>query len=379
MYFEDLFNVVGYLPVYDLISEAFNTFNIFALLRQEEATLAKILEVVKDFEEQGENSLKGFLEFAGNSSEDADWNIDIPTDVDAVRVMTIHKAKGLESRVVIVLLYDSTSRRDSLYFEEAGDEVRLVRLAKDVAEEVDELSGLYREKTLRQTVDDLNKLYVAFTRAEEEMYVISVQAKRSKTPSEYLPETGYGPEVKPAVQRAAPEPEISVELSHDLPRTPTRQVEYAGIAVAEARRGEFVHAVLAAIEYAEPDIEARLAKAVERSLVRISCETDPMQLRGVLLSVIALSDLRPYFLKSEGRHILNEQEFAGPDGALVRMDRVVVDPGTVTVIDYKTGEEKHDYIEQVLKYMKILRSYYADRTVRGLLVYIDQKLVRTVS
>ena len=334
---------------------------------------------MKDFEEQGENSLKGFLQFAGDSSEDADWNIDIPTDADAVRVMTIHKAKGLESRVVIVLLYDSTSRRDSLYFEEAGDEVRLVRLAKDVAEEVDELSGLYREKTLRQTVDDLNKLYVAFTRAEEEMYVISVQAKRSKTPSEYLPETGYGPEVKPAVQRVAPEPETSVELSHDLPRTPMQQVEYAGIAVAEARRGEFVHAVLATIEYAGPDIEACLAKAVERALARISFETDPMQLRDVLLSVIALSDLRPYFLKSEGRKILNEQEFAGPDGALVRMDRVVVDPGTVTVIDYKTGEEKPDYTEQVLKYMKILRGYYAGRSVRGLLVYIDQKLIRTVS
>ncbi|MBF8295534.1 MAG: UvrD/REP helicase protein [Bacteroidetes bacterium] len=378
MYFEDLFNVVGYLPVYDLISEAFSTFNIFALLRQEEATLAKILEVVKDFEEQGENSLKGFLQFAGDSSEDADWNIDIPTDVDAVRVMTIHKAKGLESRVVIVLLYDSTPRRDSLYFEEAGDEVRLVRLAKDVAEEVDELSGLYREKTLRQTVDDLNKLYVAFTRAEEEMYVISVQAKRSKTPSEYLPESGYGPEMKPAVQRVAPKPEISVELSHDLPRTPIRQVEYAGIAVAEARRGEFVHAVLEAIEYVGPDIEARLAKAGERALVRIPFETDPMQLRDVLLSVIALSELRPYFLKSEGRDILNEQEFVGGDGALVRMDRVVVDPGAVTVIDYKTGEEKPDYTEQVLKYMKILRSYYAGRSIHGLLVYVDQKLVRTV-
>jgi ATP-dependent helicase/nuclease subunit A len=378
MYFEDLFNVVGYLPVYDLISETFNAFNIFTLLPLEEATLAKILEVVKDFEEQGENSLKGFLRFAGDSSEDADWNIDIPTDVDAVRVMTIHKAKGLESKVVIVLLYDSTSRRDSLYFEEEGDEVRLVRLAKDVAEEVGELSELYQEKTLGQTVDDLNKLYVAFTRAEEEMYVISVKANRSKTPSEYLPENGYGPAAKPAVERAVPEPEVSVELCHDLPRTATRQVEYTGIAVTEARRGEFVHAVLEEIEYAELDIEARLSKAVDRALVRVFFQPDPIQLRQTLLNVLALEELRPFFLKNEGRTILNEQEFAGPDGALVRMDRIVVDPGAVTVIDYKTGEEKPEYTEQVLKYMKVLRSFYAGRTVRGLLVYIDQKLVRAV-
>ncbi len=378
-YFEDLFNVVGYLPVYDLISEIFNIFNIFALLPQEEATLAKILEVVKDFEENGENSLKGFLRFAGDSSEDADWNIDIPTDVDAVRVMTIHKAKGLESRVVIVLLYDSAPRRDSLYFEEEGDDVRLVRLTKDVAEEVEELSVLYREKTLRQTVDELNKLYVAFTRAEQEMYIISVLAERSKFPSEYLPASGYGAKAKPAVRREAPEPEISVELSHDLPRTTIRQVEFSGVAVAEARRGEFVHAVLEGIQYAGPDIETRLAEAIARALVRVPLEPDATQLIHALLNVIAMDELCPYFLKTEGREILNEQEFVGTDGALVRMDRVVVDPGTVTVIDYKTGEEKPEYIEQVLKYMKVLRGYYTGRSVRGLLVYIDQKLVRTVA
>lgn len=379
MYFEDLFNVVGYLPVYDLISETFNTFNIFSLLRQEEATLAKILEVVKDFEENGENSLKGFLAFAEDSSEDADWNIDIPTDVDAVKVMTIHKAKGLESKVVIVLLYDSTSRRDSLYFEEDEDEVRLIRLAKDVAEEVDELSALYQEKALRQTVDDLNKLYVAFTRAEAEMYVISTQAKRARTPSEYLPETGYGADVKPLVQRSTPEQETGVELLHDLPRTTPEQVEYTGIAVAEARRGEFVHAILEQIQYVGPDIQARLAGAIERAVVRVPFETNQSQLRDQLLSVLTSGELVPYFTEVDGRLILNEQEFAASDGALVRMDRVVVDPGSVTVIDYKTGEEKPGYTEQVLKYMKILRGYYANREVRGLLVYIDQKSIRAVS
>jgi len=119
-------------------------------------------------------------------------------------------------------------------------------------------------------------------------------------------------------------------------------------------------------------------KAIERALVRVPFEPDPIQLRQVLLNVLALDDLRPYFLKSEGREILNEQEFAGPDGALVRMDRVVIDPGTVTVIDYKTGEEKPEYNEQVLKYMKILRSCYTGRSIRGLLVYVDQKLIRTV-
>ena len=378
MYFEELFNVVGYLPVYDLLSETFITFDLFSLLPAEEATLAKILEVVKDFEENGENSLKGFLRFAGDSSEDADWNIDIPTDVDAVRVMTVHKAKGLESKVVVVLLYDSSSPPKGPDLEEDGDEIRLVHLTQKNAEDVEHLAALYDEKRLRNTVDDLNKLYVALTRAEEEMYVVSIQGKKSKIPSEYLPEDGYGPAAKPAVHRVPSEPEVSVELCHDLPRTPVRQVEYTGIAVAEARRGEFVHAVLEAIEYAEADLGLHLANARDRALVRVPFKSDTTKLLGMLSNVLALEALHPFFMKMTGRSVLNEQEFAGSDGALVRMDRVVVDPDVVTVIDYKTGEEKPEYSEQVLKYMKILRGFYAGRSVRGLLVYIDQQSVRTV-
>ena len=292
--------------------------------------------------------------------------------------MTVHKAKGLESRVVVVLLYDSSSPPKGPDLEEDGEEIRLVHLTQKNAEEVEELAALYNEKRLRNTVDDLNKLYVALTRAEEEMYVVSVQAKKSKAPSEYLPEHGYGPAAKPSVHRAPLEPETSVDLCHDLPRTSVRQVEYTGIAVAEARRGEFVHAILETIEYAEGDLEPRLTKAIERAQVRVPFKSDTTELPGRLSNVLALEELHPFFVKIEGRTILNEQEFAGSDGALVRMDRVVIDPEVVTVIDYKTGEEKPEYNEQVLKYMKVLRGYYADRSVRGLLVYIDQQLVRIV-
>jgi ATP-dependent helicase/nuclease subunit A len=378
-YFEDLFNVVGYLPVYDLISETYKVFNIFTLLSEEEATLVKILEAVKDFDQKGENSLKGFLRYAVNSSEDADWNIDIPTDVDAVKVMTVHKAKGLESKVVIVLLYDSSPRRDGLFFEDNGEEIRLVRLTKAISEEVEELGDLYHQKELGLVVDDLNKLYVAFTRAEEEMYVIIVKAKRGKIPSAFLPESGYEAQEKPTVQRVAARHKTSVGLNHELPRTAIRPTEYAGIAVLETRRGEFIHAILEAIDYIDQDINSRLEKAIERARVRTPFDVDTLQLKDTLLSALSLADLHPCFSKDPGRIVLNEQEFAAPDGTLVRMDRVVVDQDTVTVVDYKTGDEKPGYSEQVMKYMNILRDFYKGRTVLGLLVYIDRMRVHTVS
>jgi len=67
------------------------------------------------------------------------------------------------------------------------------------------------------------------------------------------------------------------------------------------------------------------------------------------------------------------------DGSLTRMDRVVLDPGVVSVLDYKTGDEKPGYTEQVTKYINILRDFYKTNTVQGYLVYIDRNQVRPVS
>ena len=375
-FFEDLFNVVGYLPVYDLLSEAYSTTKVFTLFPDEEATLVKMLEVVKDFEGTGENSLKGFLDYAEATSEDADWNIDIPNDIDAVRVMTVHKAKGLQSKVVIVLLYDSPHRHDGLYFQEDGDELRLVRLTKKEEENVDELAGLYKEKTIAQTVDDLNKLYVALTRAEEEMYVISVKTETMKTPSEYLPEHGYESMQKPAVIRPAFSRESSVQLSHELLHAPLRPTEYAGIALQETRRGDFFHAALERVQTLDDSVDRQISEALMFAQKLSIYQADIEKSKALLLTILLNPEAKPLFVRKDGRKIFNEQEFVARDGALVRMDRVVVDTDHVTVIDYKTGDEKPGYTEQITRYINVLRGFYQDRTVEGLVLYIDRNMCR---
>jgi len=378
-HFEETFNVVGYLPVYDLLSEIYKTLNLFELFPDEEAALVKILEVVKDFEDKGENSLKGFLQYAEESSDDADWNIDIPTDIDAIKAMTVHKAKGLQSKVVIVLLYDSRRHAESLYFQEDGDELRLVRLTKKAAAEVPEFAELREQKEIGETVDDLNKLYVALTRAEEEMYVISVQSNHAKAPSEFLPEHGYAPKRKPAVVRRPPKSETSVELYHTLPHAPVRPAEYTGIAHRETRRGEFFHAVLQSIIYVGTEIDKQLDEAIRLAQFLAPFEVSASESREVFLAALRIPAVGQYFVKKEGRVVLNEQEFTAAEGTLVRMDRVVVDTDLVTVIDYKTGDEKPGYNDQITKYLRILRDFYKGRNVQGMIVYVDRKLIRTVS
>jgi len=61
-------------------------------------------------------------------------------------------------------------------------------------------------------------------------------------------------------------------------------------------------------------------------------------------------------------------------GRLLRIDRLVIDPDTATVLDFKTGRAgvaAEHHAEQVLHYLSVVAALYPGRAVRGLLVYVD--------
>ena len=375
-YFESLFTNSGFLPLYDLTTQIYKRFGVFDILPQEEAALVKLLEVIKDFEERGMNSLREFIGFAQELSEDSDWNIEVPPDVDAVRVMTVHKAKGLDFRVVIVLLYDVALRSDRVYMEETKEGVRLVRLLKKYGEADPYLSKLVVDRELKNRVDQLNKLYVSLTRAKEEMFVLGVQYPQSKEPSAFLPGTGYEEKKKSKVTPDPEKKEVRATLLHHskgaMVKGSARRIH-----LEETRRGELMHSLLARIVLVKDDPSSEIREAVkeEGSLLGdpAALESAEKSIRGFLKG-----DILDYFRPLKGRSVLNEQEFARSDGQLFRMDRVVADADTVTVIDYKTGEEQEGYDEQVRNYMKILHDVFAGKKVKGLLAYVDRNVFQVV-
>jgi len=373
-YLESLFTLTGHLPLYDLATEIFRKLNVFELVPGEEAALVKLLEVVQQFESRGQNSLAEFVEFSEEISEDSDWNIEVPPDVNAVRVMTIHKAKGLDFRVVIVLLYDVPVRADRVFMEETPEGVRLLRLVKDQAEKVPSLQPLLVERELNARVDQLNKLYVALTRAKDEMEVVSVQYPQSKEPSAYLPIGAAAPEEKPKVQKQPAEEEPRVPLLHpDAGKAESAQVER--LSLEETQRGEYIHAVLARIGIVKGDASAEIRKAVEEEE---SERPDREEIVSLLSRFLGDKSIAPFFAPRQGRTVLNEREFTASDGRLLRMDRVIIDADTVTVVDFKTGAEQSRHAEQVKDYMTVLAEIHPGRRVGGVLAYVDRGICRSV-
>ena len=106
---------------------------------------------------------------------------------------------------------------------------------------------------------------------------------------------------------------------------------------------------------------------------------DEAHINSSVLEFLRSPEIAPFFARSESRKIMNEQEFVNPDGRLFRMDRIVVDTDTVTVIDFKTGDDKDTYTDQVQGYMDILQNFYPGRSIHGVLAFVDRKNLRVVA
>jgi ATP-dependent exoDNAse (exonuclease V) beta subunit len=97
-------------------------------------------------------------------------------------------------------------------------------------------------------------------------------------------------------------------------------------------------------------------------------------LKRGLLEFLAHDEVRPYFTPKSGRVTKREQDFSDPAGNLLRMDRVIIDPDRVLVMDYKTGSEKkaeEKHLLQLKSYMRILRDLFPDRNMEGMIAYVD--------
>ena len=378
IYFEDLFKSTGYLPLYDLVSEIYCLYRVFDHFKEEEATLIKILEVIKNFEGEGRNNPGDFLKCASDEEAgEADWNIDVPAGINAVKVMTIHKAKGLGFPVVIVLMYEEIPRGFKYILDEGTDGVHLLKINQQIMKASSFLQEKYEEERLKDLVNKLNTLYVGFTRAEDELYIVGVRGKRNQFPIDLLQTMDSQIGSKNAPRLRPPEPgQEDLKLYHhpDPIKFPFAVIEELNL--EEKLRGEFIHRVLYFIDGLDEKIEPELEQIIKRVNDELKTDYPVATMKKNLLEFLNHEEIKPYFRAMPGRVIRKEQDFSDLRGNLFRMDRVIFEEDQVSVIDYKTGTDKEaekEYISQLKNYIRILKEIYPDKNVEGVIAYVDLK------
>ncbi|OAG28502.1 UvrD-helicase domain-containing protein [Thermodesulfatator autotrophicus] len=170
-YLEPLLAKAGFLSPYDLVREIMFTFKIYERFQAEEAFLHRFLSLVLSFEQEGAG-LSSFLEKWEEKAPEE--RLGLPEEISAVRILTIHAAKGLEFDIVFLPFIHWEIKTPRLISLEEGS----------LAYAQKPYPGPIKEKVLReraaQALENLNLLYVAFTRAKEELFVFVSEKKASR-------------------------------------------------------------------------------------------------------------------------------------------------------------------------------------------------------
>jgi len=373
-YLDSLFRMSGYLPIYDMLVSIYHQYRVFELFPDEEATLVRLLEAVKETEGRAILNLKDFLRCLEEDSDESIWTISVPREAEAVRVMTIHKSKGLGFPVVILFLYENRINRGFPYiWTEQDGHLRLLKINEKMTRFNETLAERYDEEVKANETNALNTLYVGLTRAEEEMYLLLVNRDEEKRgfPLDILPERFVSKEEKPEAeaQRGSKVHEGFPVLFQGHPYV--YETEDTTLRYYEKRRGEAFHRLLERIKYIDRNLEEYIQK-LSRDREFNSLTSKDID---ILVRMLQTPQLREYFQRKTGREVLVEKEFSDRWGALYRMDRVIIDPERVTVIDFKTGtpteEDLEKYRTQIMVYMDILRGIYTQKEVKGILVFLD--------
>jgi ATP-dependent exoDNAse (exonuclease V) beta subunit len=381
-YFEALFKSTGYLPLYDLVNEIYCLYKVFDHFREEEATLIKILEVIKNFEGEGRNNPSDFLKYASDEEAgESDWTIDVPAGINAVKVMTLHKAKGLGFPVGIILMYEEIPRGFKYILDEEADGVYLLKINQQIMKASRFLQERYEEERLKDLVNKLNTLYVGFTRAEDELYIVGVQGRRNQFPIDLLKEmdsqTGQKDDPRPRSSETIHE---RMELYHHPNPIKFSFEAIKELNLEERRRGEFIHRVLYFVDGLE-NLELELERIINRVNHELMTDYSVETMKRTLLQFLNHEEISPYFQTTPARVVKKEQDFSDLRGNLFRMDRVIFEKDRIVVIDYKTGtdrEAEKGYISQIKNYMRILKEIYPDRNIEGIIAYADLKTITRV-
>lgn len=174
-------------PVYDLVE------SLIALLPQSLKTLHSVyiqsfMSLCLNYINQETADLNQFLDYWDRKGSAS--SLSIPDNQEAIRVMTIHKSKGLEFKAVVVPFanweMNNLSHRDLLWLSPKTapfNAVALVPVSGAASLAQSHFAEEYLDETLHQYVDNLNVTYVAFTRARESLNIIGQIKKREKADS----------------------------------------------------------------------------------------------------------------------------------------------------------------------------------------------------
>ena len=416
------------MPLYELLEKLFVIFRM-DMIEEQDAYLCAFYDAVTEYMQNNSSELTSFLTYWSETL----YARTIPSgEISGIRILSIHKSKGLEYHTVLLPFCDwkmeNETNNHMLWCKineadadkEPFCELDLTPVNYSSAMAESYFSDSYREERLQLWVDNLNLLYVAFTRACKNLIVWCKDEKKD-TVSRLLRESiDCMKDIKMTCNMAEPDEEDEEDKEeNDEPIV----YEYGEIcisgekkksdstnrlvAVPEAvnvkiesleteidfkqsnrsadfirgdedeeenlrsqyiRQGQLLHTLFASIDTRED-----LPSAIERLLFEgvIESAEKAEEIRKVAERALSLKEVKDWYsgewtLYNECSIIYNDEQ-----GKMQtrRPDRVMMKDDEVVVVDFKFGKKKPEYSTQVREYMSLLSEMrYTD--IKGYIWYV---------
>jgi ATP-dependent exoDNAse (exonuclease V) beta subunit len=386
------------MPLYESVEYLIRSFN---LNDTPSAYVQFFMDAIYDFSNNNNGGLSGFIEFWEQQKHKL--NIVSPEGQDAVQMMTIHKAKGLEFPVVIFPYADLDIYKENTpmtWYNLSDDKLEgldcvYLNLNKSFETTSEQGATLYSDRQNQLELDNINLLYVTLTRPVEQLYIIGNNAaikngvanhkNYSGLLIDFLQSIGkwsdsqthytFGNPIKKAKKQKQQDYEV-IELSHFT----STDISALNLKIATSasylwdtnrkeaiEKGNLIHKLMSDI-YTIDDFEPILNRNLQQGLIDL---TQYEFLKPLIHQLIHHPQLYQYFQK--GLTIYNERDILCEDGRLLRPDRLVINQKQVTIIDYKTGLADDSHHQQLEAYASVLESI--DYSVqKKLLVYINDSI-----
>ena len=415
------------MPIFELAEQIYTLFNI-GNIKGEDAYLYAFYDALTDFIANNTADIDSFVE---------EWNDSIAektiqaSAIDGIRIITIHQSKGLEFEHVVIPFCDWTLEKGNTIWctpqVEPYNELPLIPVdfsASQMKGTIYEFD--YNEEHLQNCVDNLNLLYVAFTRAASSLFVIAQRGTPSSRsyiveqaitdiklegsshdgdPSDKKAELlfSYGELeiVETKVKKKSdniftPEVEnMNVDMATFSNKVEFKQSNKSRDFVADddentddddrkqlsyIKTGKILHYLFSTINTTD-DIDTSLAQLEMDGLIEES-DTNIKRLRDMLHKRFSNRQVADWF--SSRWTLFNECTILDYDAATDtvrehRPDRVMKDEktGEVVIVDFKFGSPRPEYVEQVNRY-KALTQNMGYPNVKGYLWFVYSNRIEEV-
>ncbi len=394
-FIEEFFKTVGMYPLYELVLSIVHRFECAQNFSGFQGFLMRFLELIKD-QEKDHSDITSFLEFFEEATTE-DLYVHV-SDSDTVKILTIHKAKGLEFPVVIIPFlgmdiqvgHGSGPGEKSYVVEPKDGQLQLIHLKQKYLGFSENLQEIYRREYKKSLLVELNCVYVALTRASHELYgFIPKRIGNSFNVLKFLlPETSlelgrkvtYPPEPHEEEKFLKLPPSQYrdwIDLLHD---------EFAGVTDFKNRekilKGEAIHFILSSVgnlsSLPSQEQEELLQQALAACQAQFVFLNDLTAFKSIVSDLLMNTQLKPFFFVEEAQ-VFQEKDIVTVNGQTRRIDRLIVKENEVWIVDYKSHRELIDlHQHQVREYISILNGLYPGKIVKGFLIYLEEMMVEEV-